>query len=91
MSDPAILRLYIGKYAAGGANIEVVLKNDNSLYLLIPGQPQYRLVPYKAGTFRMKDFADITMEFMMDNGKAVSLRQHDPSGVYELKKLVEPD
>jgi len=87
LSDPATLQRYAGKYeTAGGSVFEVVLKSDNLLYLAFPGQPQYELVPYRAHRFRMKQFGDYMFEFVVANGKVLSLKQRDPSGEYEFKR-----
>jgi CubicO group peptidase (beta-lactamase class C family) len=87
LSDPKTLQQYAGKYVtAGGSVFEVVLKSDNLLYLVFPGQPMYQLVPYRARTFRMKDFADYAFEFVVENHKVLSMKQRDPSGEYEFKR-----
>jgi CubicO group peptidase (beta-lactamase class C family) len=87
LSDPKTLQQYAGKYVtAGNAVFEVVLKSDNVLYLVFPGQPMYQLVPYKTRTFRMKDFGDAVFEFVVENGKVTSMKQRDPSGEYEFKR-----
>jgi len=89
LRDPRILLQYTGKYEAGGSTFEVVLKSDNSLYFLIPGQPAYQLLPYKARRFRIQAFSDFTYEFALEGGKVVSLKQIDPSGEYIFKRKPE--
>ncbi|RPH38203.1 serine hydrolase [bacterium] len=87
LSDPATLQQYAGKYeTASGGVVDVTLKADNFLYLVVPGQPTYQLVPYKAGKFHMKGFSDLVFEFIRQNGSVTSMKQHDPSGEYELKR-----
>jgi hypothetical protein len=86
LTNPDILKQYAGKYEIAGTTIEVILKTDNSLYLSVPGQPVYELVPVKTHTFRIKQFADYTFVFMVENGQVKALKQIDPSGEYELKK-----
>ena len=39
-------------------------------------------MPYKGLMFRVKLFADVTFEFLMENGKVTALRQRDPGGEY---------
>jgi hypothetical protein len=82
LSDPKNLRLYVGKYEYGGFIVEVVMKSDNLLYLLPAGQPTYQLLPYKAQKFHIQGFSDFTIEFALENGKVVMMKQIDPSGEY---------
>jgi hypothetical protein len=86
LSDPKILQQYTGKYEIGGAVLEVTLKEENFLYLTIPGQPVYQLIPYKIHKFLIKGFADIVLEFVVENGKVTALKQRDPSGEYQFKR-----
>lgn len=86
LSDPETLELYTGKYDLSGASAEVVLKNDGFLYLNIPGQPSYQLIPYRARKFQLKGYSDYIMEFALQNGKVISMIQHDPSGQYEFRR-----
>jgi CubicO group peptidase (beta-lactamase class C family) len=86
LSDPKTLQQYTGKYEIGGAVLEVVLKEDNFLYLTVPGQPVYQLTPYQTHKFRIKGFADIVFEFVMENGKVTALKQRDPSGEYQFNR-----
>jgi len=86
LSDPKILQQYTGKYELGGGVLEVVLKDDNFLYLIVPGQPTYQLAPYKTHKFRIKGFADIIFEFVVENGKVIALKQRDPSGEYQFNR-----
>lgn len=86
LTDPNVLKLYAGKYEYAGSTIEVLLKTDNYLYLSVPGQPMYELIPIKTHSFKVKEFADFTLVFVVENGKVTSLKQIDPSGEYELKK-----
>ena len=65
---------------------QVLLKQDNFLYLVAPGQPEEKLIPYKNLTFRVSRFSDITFEFVMDNGQVSALKQKDPSGEYIMKR-----
>jgi hypothetical protein len=85
LSDPAILLKYVGKYeiAGGFLNIELI---DKDLYIVIPGQPRYQLVPVKQHIFRIKEFADLRFEFVVENGNVTGVKQIDPSGEYLIKK-----
>jgi hypothetical protein len=45
-------------------------------------------VPWKPRTFRMKAYSDVVIEFLVDQGGAVTaLKQTDPSGVDVLQRV----
>jgi CubicO group peptidase (beta-lactamase class C family) len=80
--EPKVLAALAGTYeTAVGVKFQVVLKEDGSLSLVFPGQPEERLIPYKGLKFRIKDFSDVVFEFVVENGQAKALKQIDPSGV----------
>jgi hypothetical protein len=78
--DPIILIKYSGKYESSGQIMEVFLKDDK-LFLLIPGQPNYELIPYKTDKFRFMQFADFTVTFIKENGNITAFDLTNPSGV----------
>ncbi|PZP51019.1 MAG: penicillin-binding protein [Pseudopedobacter saltans] len=86
LSEPKTLGLYIGKYESGGSIVTVSLKNENQLFISIPGQPDYQLIPYKKNQFKLKEFSDIKMVFKVENNKVVSMTQVSSSGESEFKK-----
>jgi len=85
LSDPKVLAQYSGKYVLAGATIEVLVV-DKNLYLAPPGAPRVQLVPFKPHKFRVKEFADLVIEFVLDNGQITALKQTDPSGEYRFDK-----
>ena len=85
--DSQLLEQLAGTYeTAANFKFQVVLKQDNLLYLVAPEQPEERLVPYKNLTFRVERFSDLTFEFVMENGQVQALKQKVPSGEYVLKR-----
>jgi CubicO group peptidase (beta-lactamase class C family) len=86
LSNPETLTLYTGKYEIAGNFADVILQNGNELYLTSPGSPRIKLIPYKSRVFHTKEFADLTIEFMVVNGKVSGMIQKDPSGEYILIK-----
>jgi CubicO group peptidase (beta-lactamase class C family) len=83
MLDPAVLKTLPGDYETPtGAKFQVVLKQDGSLVLAFPGQPERKLVPYKGLKFRVPEFADVVWEFVVENGQARAIKQRDPSGEF---------
>lgn len=81
--DPQLLTQLAGTYEAPqGLKFQVVLKEDNFLYLVFPGKPEEQLIPYRGLTFRVQQFSDITFEFVMENDRVTALKQRVPSGEY---------
>ncbi|MCJ7588172.1 MAG: serine hydrolase [Candidatus Aminicenantes bacterium] len=81
--DPKILGQLAGTYETPtGYKFQVVLKEDGGLFLVFPGQPEERLIPYKGLKFHIKLFSDVIFEFVMENGQVKALKQRDPSGEY---------
>ena len=79
--DPATVKLLPGTYETPtGAKFQVALKEDGGLIVLLPGQPEMRLVPYKGLQFHIKEFSDLTVEFVVENGAVKAMKQRDPSG-----------
>ena len=85
LSDPKVLSTYVGKYEAAGTTIVVELTGSD-LFIIVPGQPRYQLLPVKPHTFRLKDFADLSVVFIVENGEVVAFKQIDPSGEYRVEK-----
>jgi CubicO group peptidase (beta-lactamase class C family) len=85
LSDPAVLAKYTGKYSIAGSFINVELI-DKDLYLIVPGQPRIMLIPVKPNIFRIKEFADYSFVFIIENGEVTGFKQIDPSGEYKVVK-----
>ncbi len=81
------LSKYTGKYKIGTNTINVFLKNKNHLF--VEGQPDIELIPYKTNIFKTKEFADYTIEFIIENGKVTAMKQKDGSGEYIIKRAEE--
>ena len=87
LSDVATLIKYTGKYKIGTRTLNIVLKNKNHLYL--EGPPDIELIPYKQNIFKTREFADLTFEFVEENGKVTAIKRKNGSGEFEIKKVVE--
>ena len=49
---------------------------------MFPGQTFQALVPWKPHRFRMKEFSDVVVEFVVADGQVKEMKQIDPSGEY---------
>jgi CubicO group peptidase (beta-lactamase class C family) len=83
LTAPETLRQYAGTYLTPtGATIAVVLREDGTLGVQSPGQPFQPLVPWRPHRFRVKEFSDVTIEFVLEGGRVTAMKQIDPSGEY---------
>jgi hypothetical protein len=64
----------------------VILKADGSFGTAFPGAPFQILVPWQPRRFRIPEFADVTIEFVVEDGKVTAMKQRDPSGEYILPR-----
>jgi CubicO group peptidase (beta-lactamase class C family) len=76
-----------GNYeTATGGKFQVVFRPGSGLFVVQPGAPEQRLIPYKGLTFRIPEFADVLVEFVEENGQVSAMRQINPVGVFVSKK-----
>jgi len=79
--SPETLAKLAGTYETPtGLKFQVVVKENGALFLAVPGDVDQELIPYKGLQFRIKQFADVVWEFILENGQVKGLRQRDPSG-----------
>jgi hypothetical protein len=71
--NPALLE----KLKGIDAYMEKVVKDWN-----VPGQPFQALVPWKPHKFRVREFSDVVVEFVVVDGTVTEMKQIDPSGEY---------
>jgi len=83
----ATLRQYAGSYETPtGAKFEVVLKEEGTLGIAFVGQPFQPLVPWKPHRFRLKEFSDVVVEFVVEGGQVKEMKRIDPSGEYRFPR-----
>jgi CubicO group peptidase (beta-lactamase class C family) len=81
--SPELLARLAGTYELPtGTKLQVVLKDKGTLFLAVPGEVEQELIPYKGLLFRIKLFADVVFEFVLENDQVKALKQRDPSGEY---------
>ncbi|UCE21706.1 MAG: serine hydrolase, partial [Candidatus Aminicenantes bacterium] len=72
MMEKSFLEKFTGEYMLGEEKSTVFLKGEKTLYLFVPGQPEYELVPYKGTTFNFKTLPGFSIEFIMDESGKVT-------------------
>ena len=83
LSSAETLRAYLGSYVTpSGGKFDVVLRADGTLALQYASGTFQNLIPWQPRRFRIKEFADVTFEFLSENGRVTSLKQTAPSGEF---------
>jgi hypothetical protein len=86
-TDAALAERLAGTYETpSGSKFQVVTRPGPELYVLFPGSPEEKLIPYKGLKFHIPEFADVVFEFVEENGQVTSLKQIEPSGEYVFKR-----
>jgi len=62
-----------------GMTLTVSLKGAGTLLVVLPGQPEYELEPYKGTEFRLKGLSGFSIAFAEDAGSATITQ---PGGVF---------
>jgi len=79
--DPKLLAEIAGTYKTpDGGTFDIKLAADRTLSFAPPGQPPMPLKQSKGLTFKLPQFSDLTIEFLVENGKVTAVKQKDPSG-----------
>ncbi|HEX2645132.1 MAG TPA: serine hydrolase [Thermoanaerobaculia bacterium] len=86
MLDPAFLKEFAGAYELAGVDAEIALREDNVLQLIRRGHA-YELIPVRGTTFKIKDQASVTIEFLRDGtGKVNRFARHGETDAIATKK-----
>jgi CubicO group peptidase (beta-lactamase class C family) len=78
------LEKYEGEYELGPQSIRFAVKNNNVLWAMITGQPDYELVPVKKDEFNLKIMKGYSVRFEAnDSGKIVAAYFIQPNGTFK--------
>jgi CubicO group peptidase (beta-lactamase class C family) len=87
--DKETLEKYTGDYDLGGQVAKFYLKegNENTLFLFVPGQPEYDLLAIGKHKFALKIAEGYTIVFTEDeSGKIIEAIFNQPNGVFKAKR-----
>lgn len=88
--DKSVLESYVGSYELMGTEIKVYIKNENVLYVFVPGQPEYELLAVEKHKFNFKIVDGFKVTFTEnDAGEIESLTFVQPNGNFTAKKKIE--
>ncbi|PYV18915.1 MAG: hypothetical protein DMG21_03370 [Acidobacteria bacterium] len=87
MTERSFLAALVGQYQVGDTTETVSLEGENTLVLLVPGQPKYTLVPVRGTTFNIKGRAGYSVEFQRDaSGKVTGAVFYEPGATFAAQK-----
>jgi CubicO group peptidase (beta-lactamase class C family) len=87
MREASFLQGLAGQYELGPTTVTVSLKGENTLILIVPGQPEYELVPTRGTSFNVKELSGFTVEFKKDaSGKVTEAVFYQPNGTFAAKR-----
>ncbi len=78
------LEKYTGEYLLNGSTVKVYIKDPATLFVFIPGQPEYELVPAAEHLFNLKVAKGYSLKFEMDSNLApLSMSFIQPNGTFK--------
>lgn len=81
------LEKYVGDYELSGVTVKVYIRGENTLMVLVPGQPDYELVPVKKHEFNLKILKGYSVKFdVTEKGETTGLSFIQPNGTFTAKK-----
>jgi CubicO group peptidase (beta-lactamase class C family) len=85
--DPETLKRYVGEFSIGPTTITVFIKKEKTLYLKVPGQPDYELMATGEHEFVFKAIEGFKAHFKEDeNGEINSLLMIQPQGNFTAQR-----
>ncbi|HRH51449.1 MAG TPA: serine hydrolase [Panacibacter sp.] len=81
------LQKYVGEYELSGATVTTYIKGDKTLYVVVPGQPDYELVPVDKNKFELKVVTGYFVQFSVnDKNEVTDLSFIQPNGTFKATK-----
>ena len=85
--ERADLEKYTGEYDFGGAIAKVFLRGEKTLMAVVPGQPEYELIPVKDHVFNLKNIKGYRFIFKVNQkGEVYELISDQPNGSFRAEK-----
>jgi CubicO group peptidase (beta-lactamase class C family) len=82
--DIAMLEKYVGEYEVSGTTIKAYIKNKSTLFLFVPGQPEYELLATGKHKFAFKILEGFKAEFIENENKDFKeLMMIQPNGTFK--------
>lgn len=80
------LEKYVGEYMLGGMTSKIYIKGGNTLFLFVPGQPEYELFATAVHKFSIKNLEGFKLEFIEGEKGITDLNFIQPNGTFKASK-----
>jgi hypothetical protein len=80
--DADTLEQYVGLYDLMGTEIKTYIKDENVLFVFVPGQPEYPLLPTAEHKFNFKTVEGFKVEFIETDGTITEVKFIQPNGTF---------
>ncbi|HTQ66332.1 MAG TPA: serine hydrolase [Puia sp.] len=81
------LQKFVGEYELSSVVIKVYIKGEKTLCMLVPGQPEYELVPVDKNKFSIKSLNGYTVQFNAnDKNEITELLSIQPNGTFKIPR-----
>lgn len=78
------LQKFVGDYDLSGIVIKISIHNAKTLFMFVPGQPEYELIPIEKNKFSIKILTGFTVQFVEDDKNAIKgLLSIQPNGTFK--------
>ncbi len=85
--DKETLQKYVGEYDISGTTIKIFLKGEKTLYVFVPGQPEYEMLATEQHKFTFKILDGYKLEFIEDKkGNITEVLFIQPNGTFKATK-----
>jgi hypothetical protein len=85
------LQKYVGDYTLGGTIVKVYIKGENTLYVFVPGQPEYELMAADKDKFVLKVLTGYSVQFSGNaKGEISELMFIQPNGSFKASRVLKP-
>lgn len=85
------LQKYVGDYNLGGTTIKVYVKEENKLYVFVPGQPEYELANTGKDLFALKALTGFSVQFRGNTkGEIAEVDFIQPNGTFKATRVLKP-
>ncbi len=84
--DKTTLEKYVGEYELAGMTTKFYLKSAETLFLTVPGQPEYELIATGKDKFSIKSLDGFKIEFTENAGKISEAIFIQPNGTFKAKR-----
>jgi CubicO group peptidase (beta-lactamase class C family) len=81
-----LLKEYTGKYELSGMKLAIRSDESSNLFLTVPGQPEYTLLPTSDTVFVLKDLNGYKVEFIKGDDGKIKMNLIQPNGTFTAVK-----